>query len=178
MAALPKFDLRCRVYETSDLETISLVLITSLEPLTDSVRGGYDYDEDDTSYFIWATGCCSTEQSLPVARAIRNWIAEYDALLYRTEINDEELYTGLLIEQATVTELAELADQIEALQASLNSGRGLETARSAISALRSGHTRFAVSSVVNNWDKVRSHPELARVIQASGLYDPDGLFEA
>lgn len=69
-----------------------------------------------------------------------------------------------------VDEAAKLADQLDALQAKANEGRGVSCVRSVVSYLRSGNYSSARAVVNNESDKIRSHDAVVQLLERTGLW--------
>lgn len=177
MANLLEFGATCKALQNNQMEEAADAIVAALSGLADQANASYEYDHESEIHLLRLNATCEDIHALACARVLRHWLSEYEYVFLVTEVQDQQLFQGLLIDQLDAFEREQLAEQIEQLQKRANRGRGIEVARSAAEALRSGHTQFAVSSVVNNWDKIRdSHAELANLMQASGMYDPDGIF--
>lgn len=57
--------------------------------------------------------------------------------------------------------IEKIADELETLQAEKNSGRGVSCVRTAVVYLRRGDVEKAVACCHNEWDKIRSYPDIA-----------------
>lgn len=57
-----------------------------------------------------------------------------------------------------------IADELEALQAEQNFGRGVACVRSIVNWLRDGNTDKALAEARWDWDKIRNYPDIAQAM--------------
>ena len=65
-----------------------------------------------------------------------------------------------------------LAAGLDAMQAEANNGRGISSVQTLISYLIDGDLESAQSVAMNEWDKISSYPEIARLLIEAGIYTP------
>lgn len=62
-----------------------------------------------------------------------------------------------------------LAEELHALQAEENEGRGISCVQTVILYLRRGDAETAAAALFNEWDKIRSYPEIVEKIRESEI---------
>ena len=94
-------------------------------------------------------------------------VEKYGVMLEYLYAEGEEVRIPRLV---YIDEAAKLADELDALQAKANSGRGICCVRTVIDCLRRGDYSGARAVVNNESDKIRSHLEIVAVLERTGLW--------